>query len=220
VRKNAALLWRRILTADPEAIFGNQSARLLKRNPTDRLPQPGYIGGRYRARGLVFVSMNPGGGPQAGQNAADKCQYHALEQLRDVDEASVRISFDKLTGVLADIMPGWDIYQNIVVPVLKGLELDFSQVAYVNLLKWRTKPKVSLARLYTLSWDHHTREQLDLLAPSHVIALGKSVGEAFKRHYAGAAKLHFIPRRYSYALGGQAAIEGIVAAIKREPEDH
>ena len=42
--QNAARLWRRILTADPEAIFGAEASRLMNRNWADRLPQPGYMG--------------------------------------------------------------------------------------------------------------------------------------------------------------------------------
>jgi hypothetical protein len=36
------------------------------------LPQPGYVGARYRPGGLVFVSMNPGAGPQDGLSADDQ----------------------------------------------------------------------------------------------------------------------------------------------------
>ncbi len=74
-----------------------------------------------------------------------------LQRLRDADEAAALAVFDELTQVLADIMPGWKIHQNFVAPVLRAAGLDFSQVAYVNLLKWRTKASSGLARLYALS---------------------------------------------------------------------
>jgi hypothetical protein len=45
---DAALLWRRILTTEPHVIFGPEAQRLLNRNWADRLPQPGYMGLRYR----------------------------------------------------------------------------------------------------------------------------------------------------------------------------
>ena len=59
-----------------------------------------------------------------------------------------------------------------VALVLRAAGVGFSQLAYVSLLKWRTTARSGLARLYALSWDHHTREQLELLAPSRVIAIG------------------------------------------------
>lgn len=52
MRNNAELLWRRILIADPEAVFGTQASRLMNRNWADRLPQPGYMGLRYGSGGL------------------------------------------------------------------------------------------------------------------------------------------------------------------------
>ena len=88
MRHNAALLWRRILTADPEAVFRTHASRLMNRNWADRLPQPGYMGARYRPGGLVFVSMNPGAGPQAGLSADDQRQYGTLQRLRDADEGA------------------------------------------------------------------------------------------------------------------------------------
>jgi hypothetical protein len=75
-------------------------------------------------------------------------------------------------------MPGWKIHQNLVSPVLRAAGLDLSQVAYVNLLKRRTTASSGLARLHAISCDHHTREQLELLAPSRVIANGSDVGRA------------------------------------------
>lgn len=144
--EDAALLWRRILTADPDAIFGPEASRLLNRNWADHLAQPGYMGAKCRPGGLVFVSMNPGAGPQAGLSAEDQRQYEALQHLRDADEFGVRAVFDELTRVLTEIMPVWRIYQNFVDPVLHALGLDFSEVAYVNLLKWRTKTSSGLAR--------------------------------------------------------------------------
>ncbi|MGH9631695.1 MAG: hypothetical protein ACRD7E_25595 [Bryobacteraceae bacterium] len=197
MRQRAAGLWRRILTSDPDAIFGPEASRLLNRGPADRLAQPGYMGQRYRPGGLVFVSMNPGPGPLGGLNPADQLQYKTLEALRDADDSAVCARFDEVTEVLADIMPGWHIHRNFVTPVLEAWKLNFSEVAYVNLLKWRITSSSGLARLYKLSWDDHTRGQLELLAPSRVIAIGTDAGRAFQRHCKGSFEFDFIPRHFS-----------------------
>jgi hypothetical protein len=170
------------------------------------------MGLRYRPGGLLFVSMNPGAGTKDGLSADDQRQYAALQRLRDADEAAALAEFDELTQVLADIMPGWKIHQNFVAPVLRAAGLDFSDVAYVNLLKWRTTASSGLARLYALSWDHHTRDQLELLAPNRVIAIGSDAGRAFQRHYAGAVDFDFIPRIIGNNVGpaGRAALARIV----------
>lgn len=182
LRESAALFWRGILRTDPDAIFGSEAHRLLNRHWADRLAQPGYIGARYSPGGLVFVSMNPGAGPQDGLSAEDVRQYRVLERLRDAEDGAVRAAFDDLTTALADIMPTWKIHRNFVAPVLAAAQVDFTQVAYVNLLKWRTRASSGLARLYALSWQHHTRAQLEVLAPSRVIAIGTDAGRACQRH--------------------------------------
>jgi hypothetical protein len=45
--------------------------------------------------------------------------------------------------VLADIMPGWKVHQ-IVAAVLRVAGLDFSQVAFVNLLSGAPGPAAAL----------------------------------------------------------------------------
>ena len=78
--------------------------------------------------------------------------------------------------------------------MLQSAKLDFSEVAYVNLLKWRTTSSKGLNRLYELSWKDHTRDQLELLAPSRVIAIGSNAGRAFRRLYDRPVAFDFIPR--------------------------
>ena len=221
-REAAALLWRGILNTDPEAIFRLEVSRLLNRNWADRLPQPGYMGARYRPGGLLFVSMNPGAGPQGGLSAEDQRQYGGLQRLRDADESGVRAAFDELMLVLADIMPGWKIHRNFVAPVLSAAALDFSEVAYVNLLKWRTTASSGLARLYELSWNHHTRDQVELLAPGRVIAIGSDAGRAFRKHYATPVEFDSIPRAIGNNVGpaGRAALARIAGMLPRSgPEN-
>jgi len=188
----------------------------MNRNWADRLPQPGYMGLRYRPGGLVFGSMNPGAGPQDGFSPEDVRQYRALEGLRDAVDAVLCAAFDELTTALADIMPTWKIHRNFVAPVMAAARVDFSQVAYVNLLKWRTKASSGLARLYALSWQAHTREQLELLAPSRVVAIGSDAGRAYQRHASQPVAFDFIPRVIGNNVGpaGRAALARIAAGVR------
>lgn len=145
--------------------------------------------------------------------AEDVRQYRALERLRDADDEAASTAFDDLTAILAEIMPGWKIYRNFVKPVLDAARLDFTQVAYLNLLKWRTASSNSLTRLYACSWDHHTGEQIQLLAPSHVIAIGSDAARAFQRRFVGAVHFDVIPRVIGNNVGpaGRAALARIAA---------
>jgi hypothetical protein len=216
MRQAAARLWRGILRTDPDAVFGAEAARLLNRHWADRLAQPGYIGTRYSPGGLVFVSMNPGAGPRDGFSPEDVRQYRALERLRGADDAALCPAFDELTTALADIMPTWKIHRNYVAPVMAAARVDFSHVAYLNLLKWRSKASSGLARLYALSWKAHTRAQLELLAPSRVVAIGSDAGRAFLRHADKPVAFDFIPRVIGNNAGaeGRAALARIAAGVR------
>jgi hypothetical protein len=73
-----------------------------------------------------------------------------------------------------------------------------------------------LARLYALSWDHHTRELLELLAPSRVIAIGRDAGRAFQRHSTACVDFDFIPRAIGNNVGpaGRAALARIAGTVR------
>jgi hypothetical protein len=160
--------------------------------------------------------MNPGAGPQGGLSAEDVRQYRALEGLRAAEDADLCAVFHDFTTALADIMPTWKIHRNFVVPVLAAAHVDFTQVAYVNLLKWRTKASGGLARLYALSWQHHTRAQLELLAPSRIIAIGSDAGRAYQRHAESPVAFDFIPRVIGNNVGaeGRAALARIAGRMR------
>jgi hypothetical protein len=182
-RRSLASLWRAILRADPVAIFGSRSTRLLERHEGDRLAQPGFVGSAYECGGLVFVAMNPGNG-RDGLGKLDLLQYDALKDLRDCCENDAESSFvGGLTPVLERTMPQFKITKNFVRPILFHAGLELTQVAYVNLLKWRTKKSSGLAKLFARSWEEHTREQFNLLKPGIVIALGAETGKVLEDLY-------------------------------------
>jgi hypothetical protein len=213
LREPSALLWQKILRTNPSRLFSGHGSRLLRRHAFDCLPQPGYVGSRYRAGGLLFVSMNPGAGSQGGRNPDDLRQYSALQTLRDADGASICAAFDEAMAVLADIMPRWKIYRNFVEPLLGGSGMDFSEVAYINLLKWRTSSSDGLSPLYQLSWKDHTGAQFDLLAPRRVVAIGSDAGRWFELNQPRRSEyFDFIPRVIGNNIGkdGHAAMRRIV----------
>ena len=215
-----ALLWQRILQTDPQTLFGMGADRLQNRGWGDRIAQPGYVGREYEPGGLVFVSMNPGGGREKDEaNAEDRRQYAVLTRLRDADANSVVPIFYKLSAVLSDIMPTWKIHRNFVVPVLKSAGVSFQRVAYLNLLKWRTESSSGLNQLYDISWQDHVREQIELLTPSTVIAIGSDAGNAFRRHHQKTIHFDAIPRVIGNNVGtpGREALARIDGWLRDHP---
>ena len=192
-RSSCALLWRRILNTDPKHVFSAaEYQRLMRRHSGDILAQPGYVGANFQPGGIVFVAMNPGNGGD-GRGDEDLRMYQSLEALRDVPESGASAAFDKLTAALAEIMPTWKIFANFVAPILPCKDLRIGDVAYVNLLKWRTDSSERLEVLFRRSWEAHTREQLRLLRPGRVIAIQRGAGRPFVRLDAGATRIDIIP---------------------------
>lgn len=201
LQETLAFHWRDMLRLNPVEIFGSEANRLLNRNWGDRIPQPGYVGPNYGRGGLVFVSMNPGGGQKEGLGDEDLRQYEALQRLRDCKTEEVTKSFHALAHLLQEIMPRWKIFKVFVEPVLSYSRNDFSSVAYLNLLKWRTRKSSGLRTLYKLSWENHTRQQVELLQPRTVVAIGTDAGSAFRRFYTNDIQLQAIPRVIGNNIG-------------------
>jgi hypothetical protein len=218
-RAELGWLWRKILRTDPSQLFDSDAPRLQNRSWGDQLAQPGYVGRDYKSGGLAFVSMNPGGGRAAGLGSTDLRQYEALIRLRDCDDAEIGTRYDALTDVLEEIMPAWSIIQRFVEPILLQTATSFRSIAYFNLLKWRTSTSNNLSDLYDISWREHTSEQLRLLRPNVVIAVGVDVGKAFRRHCADSPHFDVIPRVIGNNIGepGKEAIRRICVWLSEHP---
>jgi hypothetical protein len=71
---------------------------------------------------------------------------------------------------------------NVVVkPVLNGLGIGFDQMAYLNVLKWRTIEDKVHQDLYRISLKAHTLDQLSALAPGLIVILGKGLDQALEK---------------------------------------
>jgi hypothetical protein len=179
LKRELADLWVSILNTDAKRLFGHDAALLRTKARDDKIAQPGYVGSRYRRGGLLFVGMNPGG--RAGQMTdADRDQLPILKRLRESSPHNRVERFDELNTELSRSMKHWSICRP-VISILEALEMDFQKIAYINLLKWRTKGERVTSRLLNQSWDSHTAAQVALLRPAGVISLGVGTGDAVNR---------------------------------------
>lgn len=186
-------IWQQILLTNPKAIFGAEVTKLSNRHYADAIPQPGFVGSNYRRGGLLFVAMNPGGG--ADENDPDDHKiYSALQRLRNADAKVRNEAFDEANVVHRLIVPEWKIWANFVSPILRCTGITMQEVAYINLLKWRTQKSSGLERLYGLSWEAHTCRQVEALAPGAVVAIGSDAGRVFDSRYKGNIYIGTIPR--------------------------
>jgi hypothetical protein len=167
--------------------------------------------------------MNPGGGPNEGLGRFDLEQYQILKQLRNCSKSDAANHFSEFNALLQRLTPrgdiGGPIFHNFLDPVLHQARIDFPSVAYLNLLKWRTKESNGLNKLYDLSWQDHTGDQFNLLKPQVVIAVGVDAGKAFQRHHTNHAYFHAIHRVIGNNIGkeGRDDIRKIGAWFKKHP---
>ena len=220
-RIRVAEVWHRIVrTAPTDFLDDRQLSYLLRRPHTrDDLAQPGFVGRNYGPGGLLFVSMNPGNGGN-GNTGGDLQQYDALDALKYSSEENVSPAFERLTDVLAQFMPTWEITRNIVSRVLALSRFELSDVAYIDLFKWRTMKRADLNHLYRSAWANHVREQISVLQPKLVVALGASVRNSLIQVGYSDTTLSTVRRHFSRLRPNNGEGEWDIATIETWLKDH
>ncbi len=179
-RHELADLWHWILNEDPKRLFGRAAALLRNQQKDDWIAQPGYVGAKYKPGGLLFVGMNPGGTTIGEISEEDRQQLLLLTRLKESSQRSRLAAFEELNRDLSKSMKKWAIFQ-AVKRILDALDMNFSEVAYLNLLKWRTKDERISSKLLRQSWYGHTAQQIGLLQPAGMISLGITTARQLDR---------------------------------------
>lgn len=171
--------WHYILsfTENRVGIFEEHTGELLDRtgggaNYRDRLPHPGFVGSKYRQAGLLFLGLNPAHGP-IEPGGTEEPHYAALQTLRQAGPEQRDEAFRSLMANDRPWMPGIRLMRTVIQPALTDLGLDFDDIAYLNVVKWRTQnvSNVPVALLH-ISLQHHTLAQINSLAPKVIAVLG------------------------------------------------
>ena len=223
-RKALAEIWHSILgyTDRPEDLFGSLAGKFIDRGGAfeDRLPHPGFVGRDYTSGGLLFLGMNPGNGP-GGVDPGQAPHYAALKTLLTATPSHRASAFDALMACDETWYPDIRIMRVVVQPILDGLELGFRDVAYLNVLKWRTQESSGLGPLFRRSLAAHTLEQIRGLDPTLIIVLGVGLGKVLERipEYQSAfgSRSHTIPRSrgdHYLTVSGQAAAKEAISRFQ------
>ena len=92
------------------------------------------------------------------------------------------------------IMKGWKIW-NIIDPTLAAAGVALEDVAYMNIVPYRTREnKMPPAAARESAWKRIVEPSLDLLAPRAIVAMGKKAGGVMDRWYAGNLPTYCVPR--------------------------
>jgi hypothetical protein len=216
----AGALWRSILLADYSEFFSECPKYIRDTgHEMDKVPQPGFVGSKYRRGGLLLIGQNPGNDRVANGklSLADQEQYDLLTILSGCTEDHVPQAFNALMGALGkSVMPKWIIFKNVVKPLLDSLDLSLENVAYTNLMKYHTSGSQLPVCLFRKAWTT-TERQLDLLAPGVIVCLGYGTASKFHSFYTGDARSYRIERHIGDTRlppGGEADI-AMISACER-----
>lgn len=198
-RRAAADRWHENVQVGRAEIFGPHEPRMLPiAEPEDaKVMFPGYVGLDYEPGGVVLVAINPAGGTDRFRaTPGDRVLIPQLRRLRDARTDTDRLkAFEEANRLFLQVVPEWNIWTNVALPVLRTLKVEPSRVAYLNLVPYRTrKNTMPPAEARTRAWTRVTKPTLDLLAPGRIVTLGKKVDGPFSRLYAGTADRICIPR--------------------------
>jgi uracil-DNA glycosylase len=95
-----------------------------------------------------------------------------------------------------------------------------SDVACIDLFKWRTVKGANLTDLYRSAWANYVREQVYLLQPKLIVALGASVGSSLHDLRYSEATLLIVRRHFSRLRPNDQQGERDIAAIESWLRDH
>jgi hypothetical protein len=131
----------------------------------DRLTNPGYIGSKFN--GVVFLAKNPGNGVAAGPSPLERELFSALADLK-----ADAVHFRRFNGAYQAGLRQWSIGRYLL-----EANAPLEQVAFLNLIPWRTDPE----RMNAANWrDAAVRggeilnRQLVQMRPREIIILGNS----------------------------------------------
>lgn len=141
----------------------------LLRDGGENVPQPGYIGPRYRKSRVLLVGQNPAAPKSLAAPEKDLLYTAALRAL--CDEPTMQ-RYKELNILLKNFIPDWPIHGDYFPLDESGLSLE--DISYFNLVRCRTlsntTPNDNLARNCI---DAHFVRWLDRLAPKVVVFVGK-----------------------------------------------
>lgn len=144
------------------------------------MPSPDFIGSRYS--GLVIVGGNPGLAHHGVHHANDRRMFNLQRRIATGEQSA----FDELLEFMPKSMAHWP--QVVDSDGRHRLRYDIENVAYIDIVKCGTAPGkgdthslLSGTAILARCWEQHTLRLLELLQPTHVLALWKPIIEVLER---------------------------------------
>ncbi|MBX7134183.1 MAG: hypothetical protein K1X67_16040 [Fimbriimonadaceae bacterium] len=157
----------------------------------------GFVGTRYTpGEGIVLLAINPGGGGDAytERTAEDRVFFPLLERFKAARGHAVPSAFEAVNQAFAPIVRGWNLWR-ILGPTLEAAGLTLEEVAYMNLVPYRTRgDKMPPVAAQQAAWTRIIQPTLGVLEPRAIVTLGKKAGSVVDRFHAGGLHAYCVPR--------------------------
>ncbi len=139
----------------------------------------GFVGRRYRTgAGIVLLAINPGGGGDAyrSRTGEDEHFYPLLRAFKRATQEHALEAFERVNETFAEIVRCWNVWK-IIEPTLEAAGKALDEVAYMNLVPYRTRankmPPVA-ARIAAVK--RFVEPTIDLLVPRQSSPWGRGQG--------------------------------------------
>ena len=213
-RTQVAELWQECANLTREDIFGPDDDlrpkydRRKSRWQID-VTAVGMVGKRYESGGLVILSVNPAGGKDDYKPCpkANK-MYRRLEDLRN--SQNTRIAFEKANKAFIRDFPNWSITKAHYNKILMATNKEINDISFVHVVPFRTRNDKGSAmnskkkdQIYLDNgYEKHLKRQLDILSPSHIIAMDRPSEKAalrFQENFESKIEITWYNRGYHAA---------------------
>lgn len=198
-RRSLAIHFHRLTRISRHDLFGEADSQLRPKNlPTDNETMfAGFVGSKYVCgKGLLLLGINPGGGGDsyAKRISEDEVFYPRLHAFKSANDDSILEHFENINESFVRIVKGWKLWR-IFKPTLIAAALDLDDVAYMNIVPYRTRankmPPIAARRT---SWDKIVAPTSEVLCPRAIIALGKKAGSVVNAFMDADLPVYCVPR--------------------------
>ena len=181
-RREICKLWHDSVQIEREVIFGPHDAKYRPLHFADdaKTMFAGFVGRRYRSgASILLLAINPGGGGDAYRSPTGKDEhfYPLLRAFKRATPEHALEAFERVNETFAEIVRRWNVWK-IIEPTLEAAGKALDEVAYMNLVPYRTRadktPPVAARRTAVKRIVEPT---IDLLVPQAIVALGKKAGK-------------------------------------------
>jgi hypothetical protein len=180
-RESQARHFHALVQIERQEIFGPRSADYEPANlPHDASTMfAGYVGRHFRPRsGLLFLGINPGGGGDAytARTQDDELLYPLLIDFKQSTGRDVPDLYERINDAFAQVVRRWNLWR-ILEPTLSAAGAQLSEVAYMNVVPYRTRgDKRPPAAATRKAWELVVDPTMKVLGPRALITLGKNAG--------------------------------------------